>query len=233
MYHNAPNYILSSWNKAKSFRKVIGLDFSKTFNNIVFQGEFAEMPKYNCLGLTSDLISDNSFSNILKEQFDCIKDSVLSFGNTPSAMVLNAYTQYDNVNFLILYRNYDLEFDNPYQRSFSNYQRYKTSIFEDTYWLEDPVYGFLYSGNPQPQSEEGIYFSSRYQIHRSIVLRYELDTWNRKADNTKYYRTVYNFEWRPVFNYRIYIRQSFQVVVNIMFFILVHLILGKLELGWY
>ena len=36
-----------------------------------------------------------------------------------------------------------LEFDNPYQRSFSNYQRYKTSIFEDTYWLEDPVYGFL------------------------------------------------------------------------------------------
>ena len=113
------NYILSSWNKAKSFRKVIGLDFSKTFNNIVFQGEFAEMPKYNCLGLTSDLISDNSFSNILKEQFDCIKDSVLSFGNAPSAMVLNAYTQYDNVNFLILYRNYDLEFDNPYQRSFS------------------------------------------------------------------------------------------------------------------
>ena len=71
-----------------------------------------------------------------------------SFGDDPSAMVLNAYTQYDNVNFLILYRNYDLEFDNPYQRSFSNYQRYKTSIFEDTYWLEDPVYGFLYSGTP-------------------------------------------------------------------------------------
>ena len=209
MYHNAPNYIFSSWDKAKSFRKVIGLDFSKTFNNIVFQGEFAEMPTYNCLGLTSDLFKGNRFTNTLKEQVDCLKDSVFSFGDDPSAMVLNAYTQYDNVNFLILYRNYDLEFDNPYQRSFSNYQRYKTSIFEDTYWLEDPVYGFLYSGNPQPQSEEGIYFSSRYQIHRSIVLRYELDTWNRKADNTKYYRTVYNFEWRPVFNYRIYIRQKF------------------------
>ena len=26
---------------------------------------------------------------------------------------------------------YDLHFDNPYQRSFSNYNRYKTSIFED------------------------------------------------------------------------------------------------------
>ena len=42
-----------------------------------------------------------------------------------------------------------------------------------------------------------------------MVLRYELDSWNRKADNTKYYRSVVNFEWRPVFNYRIYIRQKF------------------------
>ena len=208
MYYNAPLSVRSVWDDAKSYRKVIGMDFSKTFNNIVFQGEIAEMPKYNCLGI-SDWIEDESFGDILKNQFDCVKDSVLSFGDDPKAMVLNAYTQYDNINFLLLYRNYDLEFDNPYQRSFSNYQRYKTSIFEDTYWLEDPVYGFLYSGNPQPQSEEGIYFSSRYQIHRSVVLRYELDTWNRKADNTKYYRTVVNFEWRPVFNYRIYLRQKF------------------------
>jgi hypothetical protein len=208
MYYNAPLSIRSVWDDAKSYRKIIGMDFSKTFNNIVFQGEIAEMPKYNCLGI-SDWIEGESFGDILKNQFDCVKDSVLSFGDDPKAMVLNAYTQYDNINFLLLYRNYDLEFDNPYQRSFSNYQRYKTSIFEDTYWLEDPVYGFLYSGNPQPQSEEGIYFSSRYQIHRSVVLRYELDTWNRKADNTKYYRTVFNFEWRPAFNYRIYLRQKF------------------------
>ena len=209
MYHNSPHNIRSSWDSAKSFRKVIGLDFSKTINNIVFQGEIAEMPKYNCLGIISEEINNKNLGDVFEEQINCIKDSVMSFGDDPKAMVLNAYTQYDNINFLLLYRNYDLEFDNPYQRSFSNYQRYKTSIFEDTYWLEDPVYGFLYSGNPQPQSEEGIYFSSRYQVHRSIVLRYELDTWNRKADNTKYYRTVYNFEWRPVFNYRIYVRQKF------------------------
>ena len=209
MYHNAPPIIRSSWNQAKSFRKVFGIDFSKTVNNIVFQGEVAEMPKYDCMGLIKEQLEDNSFLDILEDQISCIKDSVFSFGDDPKAIVLNAYTQHDNINFLLLYRNYDLEFDNPYQRSFSNYQRYKTSIFEDTYWLEDPVYGFLYSGNPQPQSEEGVYFSSRYQVHRSIVLRYELDTWNRKADNTKYYRTVFNFEWRPVFNYRIYVRQKF------------------------
>ena len=169
--------MLSFWSEAKSSREVMGLNFSTTIKNIVFQGEYAEMP-----------IS--------------IQD------NPAKAMVFNIYTEFDNINFLILYRNYDLHFDNPYQRSFSNYQRFKTSIFEDTYWLEDPVYGFLYSGNPQPQAEEGIYVSSRHQIHRSIVLKYEVDAWNRQADNTKYYRTVFNFEWRPVFNYRIYIRQK-------------------------
>ena len=209
MYHNSGSNIKSYWDEAKSFRKVIGIDFSTIFKNIVFQGEIAEMPKHTCLGVSNTDAKNKSFGSLISEQVDCISDSVFSFGDDPSAMVLNAYTQFDNINFLILYRNYDLEFDNPYQRSFSNYQRYKTSIFEDTYWLEDPIYGFLYSGNPQPQSEEGIFFSSRYQVHRSIVLRYELDTWNRKADNTKYFRTVYNFEWRPVFNYRIYIRQKF------------------------
>ena len=207
MYFSNPEFIKSSWDAAKSFRRVLGADFSKSFKNIVFQGEYAEMPKYTCLGITDQ---ESSIKSVVEEQFDCVKDSVLSFGNNPKAMVLNAFAQFDNINFLLLYRKYDLEFDNPYHRSFSNYQRYKTSIFEDTYWLEDPVYGFLHSGNPQPQSEEGVFFSSRYQAHRSIVLRCNIDAWNRLADNTRYYRTVVNFEWRPVFNYRIYIRQKWQ-----------------------
>ena len=110
----------------------------------------------------------------------------------------------------MLYRNYDLEYDNPYQRSFSNYSRYKTTIFEDTYWLEDPAFGFLYSGNPQPQSEEGFYISSRYQVSRSLITTLNWDSWNRKADNSKYYRIVSTFNWRPVFNYRFKLRQKWQ-----------------------
>ena len=209
MYHSAPDVINSSWKEAKSSREVIGLNFSTTIKNIVFQGEYAEMPKYSCMSSNSKGVDNSSFSLLsINKIADCTSDSVVSIVEAPKAMVFNVYAQFDNINFLILYRNYDLDFDNPYQRSFSNYQRFKTSIFEDTYWLEDPVYGFLYSGNPQPQAEEGIYISSRHQIHKSIVLKYEVDTWNRKADNTKYYRTVFNFEWRPVFNYRIYVRQK-------------------------
>jgi hypothetical protein len=36
------------------------------------------------------------------------------------------------------------------------------------------------------------------------------DTWNRKADNAKYYRTVATIEWRPAFNFRVKVRQKWQ-----------------------
>ena len=171
------------WPEAKSFFRVRGFDFSTVIANLSIQGEYGEMLKdYN----------------------------LFHFGRNPSALVLNAYIQFNNINFLTLYRNYDLEYDNPYQRSFSNYQRFKTSIFEDEWWLEDPIYSYLYSANPQPQAEEGFFISSRYQFHRSMVGYLNWDTWNRKADNSKYYRTVATIDWRPAFNFRIKVRQKWQ-----------------------
>ena len=170
------------WNEAQSFRRVIGLDFSTVYKNMAIQAEYGEISK----------------------------DQNIKIGKGPSAFVINSFLQFDNFNLLMLYRNYDLDYDNPYQRSFSNYSRYKTTIFEDTYWLEDPAFGFLYSGNPQPQSEEGFYISSRYQVSRSLITTLNWDSWNRKADNSKYYRIVSTFNWRPVFNYRFKLRQKWQ-----------------------
>ena len=171
------------WSDAQSFFRVRGFDFSTVIGNLAIQGEYGEMLKDNNLFL---------------------------FGRSPSALVLSVYAQFKNFNILTLYRNYDLKYDNPYQRSFSNYQRYKTSIFEDDYWLEDPIYSYLYSANPQPQAEEGFFIFSRYQFHRSIVGYLNWDTWNRKADNAKYYRTVGTISWRPSFNFRIKIRKKWQ-----------------------
>ena len=170
------------WDEALSYRRIIGFDFSTVYKNIAIQGEYGE-------------ISD---------------DQKLEFGKGPSALVLNSYFHFDTFNLLLLYRNYDLDYDNPYQRSFSNYQRYKTTIFEDTYWLEDPAYGFLYSANPQPQAEEGLYIASRYEVSRSLVTTLNWDFWNRKADNSKYYRIVSTFNWKPVFNWRFKLRQKWQ-----------------------
>jgi hypothetical protein len=167
----------------KSSRKVMGLNFSSVFKNISIQGEHGA------------LLNNYSIKDLKK---------------SPKASVLSSYFQFDNFNLLLLYRNYDIQFDNPYQRSFSNYQRYKTSILEDSYWLEDPVYAFLYTANPQPQAEEGFYVNSRYQFHRNITGILQSDHWTRKADDAKYFRTVMSLQWRPVFKYRVYLRQKWQ-----------------------
>ena len=186
MYSNSSNSSgLISYldNFVKSSRKVLGLNFSSVIKNMSIQGEYgALLDNYNIKNLKS----------------------------SPKASVMSSFFQFDNFNLLLFYRNYDIEYDNPYQRSFSNYSRYKTSILEDSYWLDDPVYAFLYTANPQPQAEEGFYINSRYQFHRNITGILQSDHWTRKADDAKYFRTVLSLQWRPVFKYRIYLRQKWQ-----------------------
>lgn len=188
MYSFKGNQIDNSiWAFAKSMRRAMGLDFTTVIGKAVFQGEYSQLL----------INSDVGFSP-----------------SNPTAFVISFFTDLDMINLLALYRNYDLEYDNPYQRSFSNYKRFKTSIFEDTYWLNDPAFGYLYTGNPQPQAEEGLYLASRYQFHRSFILTLNWDTWARKADGTNYYRIVSTLEWRPVFNFRIKVRQKWQARGN-------------------
>ncbi len=134
----------------------------------------------------------------------------LENASDPSAFIINAYMQFDNFNLLVLFRDYDLDYDNPYQRSFSQYRRYKSTIFEDSYWLEDPIFYNLYSSNPQPQAERGYYVESRYQFHEDLIAGIQWDSWVRKADQAQYFRIVNKLEWRPLFNYRIYFRYKLQ-----------------------
>jgi hypothetical protein len=173
----------SLWAAARANRRVQGLEFSTVIRNLALQLEWGVLDK---------------------------DSQILSVKNDPQALVANAFLQFDNLNFLVVYRDYDLGYDNPYQRSFSNYQRYKSSIFEDSFYLKDPVYSYLYTGAAQPQAERGIFVSSRYQIHRSWVLTTNFDTWTRVADGSRYYRTVATAEYRPTFNYRFKIRQKWQ-----------------------
>ena len=173
----------SFWDKAKSFRRVLGMDFSTVIRNIALQGEYGILDKNGDMKVN---------------------------GSDPKAFVFSGYAQFNNFSLLVVYRDYDLGFDNPYQRSFSNYSRYKGSIFEDTFYLEDPIYGFLYTGQAQPQSEKGVYVNSRYQPHRALVLSGDFDTWTRVADQARYFRTVMRAQYRPVFNMRFSIRHKWQ-----------------------
>jgi len=131
-------------------------------------------------------------------------------GDDPKAIVLAAYLQYPSFNLLALYRNYDVGYDNPYQRSFSNYRRFKGTIYEDYFYLQSPLYAQLYYNAPQPQSEEGFYLSSYYQITRQVTTNFDYDQWTRKADQAKQYRLVGTLNYRPIFPLQIQLRQKWQ-----------------------
>ncbi len=181
IYENSGESAL--WARARSYRRVIGGDFSTVYKNLAVQGEIGVLD---------------------------VDGDVLNMKKDPVAWVLNMYWQFDNFNILLLYRDYDLAFDNPYQRSFSNYQRYKSTILEDVFYLKDPSLGFLYTGAAQPQAERGFYYNLRYQFSRQFVTTIEHDIWSRVADMSKYNRLVFNLEYRPVFNYRFRLRQKWQ-----------------------
>ena len=171
------------WSDAMSHRRVMGLEFNTVIQNLAIQGELGILDKDGNLEVTAA---------------------------DPKALILSAYLQFDNLNLLMLYRDADLAFDNPYQRSFSNYQRYKSTIFEDEYYLIDPIYAHLYMSAAQPQAERGVYLSSRYQMHRRFVVSTDFDTWTRVADGSNYHRTKVRLEYRPTFNYRINLSHKWQ-----------------------
>jgi DNA uptake protein ComE-like DNA-binding protein len=171
------------WDNAVSFRRVYGFDFQTVYKNIAIQGEWGEIDKGG---------------------------SVLKLGDDPKAWVLSVYAQFPSLNILALYRDYDVGFDNPFQRSFSNYRRYKGTIYEDYYYLQSSLYGQLYANAVQPQAEQGYYLSTYYQMSRSIITRIEYDNWNRKADRAEHYRLVGTLDYRPIFPVDIQLRQKWQ-----------------------
>ncbi len=189
----------SFWKNAKASRSVYGIDFTYTYKNFVLSGEHGRL-----------IIPDSVYKDqvVINNLPKTVKHTINQ--RDPQATVLLLYSQFRTLNFLILYRNYDLKFDNPYQRSFSNYARFKSTIFEDEFYLADNIYSEMWSTSHQPQAERGIYTNVRYQVSEKWLTGMEYDTWTRVADNARYFRWVTRLEHRPLFNLRIQARNKFQ-----------------------
>jgi len=176
------------WSNARSARRLFGAEAAATIANVALQAEVAQL---NTQGISNLTIND------------------------PMAAVMSAYLQYDVLNLLVLYRHYDLEFDNPYNRGFANYRRYKGATFEDSYYLRDETFGSLFVNNASPQAEDGVFVSSRFQVARSLILALELDDWTRLGDGIEYYRWVIKSTYRPIFPLQLYLRERFQARGNL------------------
>jgi DNA uptake protein ComE-like DNA-binding protein len=169
--------------RAYKFRTVLGPEFQAVWRNVSVQGEYAWLQDPRA--------------------------SVLH-GNNPDAWVVNAYAQFDDLNLLAIYRDYDIGFDNPYQRSFSNNTRYEQTLLDAPYRLEDDLYSWLVSEGAQPKAERGLFLDLRYRLSRTLTITgLQYDNWERKADGADLTRYTLKAEYQPIFNLRFRVRQRF------------------------
>jgi len=165
------------------WRRVVGAEGQAVFGNVAIQGECAFLQDPN--------------------------SHWYSFQG-PSAYVVNSFAQWDNLHLLGIWRDYDVGFDNPYGRAFSNDSRYEMTLLDSPYRLNDDLYTWLETDTPQPKAEKGLYLETRYRISRALTLSgLSFDKWTRKADGADLMRYTVKAEYQPIFNIRFRVRHRY------------------------
>ncbi len=165
------------------WRRVMGAEAQAVFNNVSVQGEYAFLQDPR-----------NKFFS---------KDN-------PDAYIINAFSQWNNLHLLAIWRDYDIGFDNPYNRAFSNDNRYEMTLLDAPYRLNDDLYTWLDANTPQPKPEKGMFLEARYRISRKLILSgLQFDQWQRKADGADMMRYTLKAEYQPKFNLRFRMRHRF------------------------
>ncbi|MFO7896827.1 MAG: helix-hairpin-helix domain-containing protein [Candidatus Cloacimonadales bacterium] len=168
----------------RDYRRVVGLDWLTTINNTSFQGEYAEMEVDGDLG---------------------------KIGENPSALLISSRTQFENFNFLSIYRDYDIEFDNPYHRSFGETNRYDDTVLDKSYVVNNSLLNDMVINGVQPEAEKGVYLETRYQFNRYLTLsKMYLDIWQRKSDARKGVRFETKLDFKPIHQIRLRTRYKAQ-----------------------
>jgi hypothetical protein len=131
-------------------------------------------------------------------------------GAAPEAYTLNAYLQYEDLNLQVLWRDYDVGFDNPYARPFSEDSRYEQTLLQDPFRLQNPLLSWIAFDTPQNKAERGLYATLRYRVTRNFTISgLEFDQWTREADGQDQRRWVARLEYSPIFPLRFRLRERF------------------------
>ncbi|MCK4642854.1 helix-hairpin-helix domain-containing protein [bacterium] len=131
--------------------------------------------------------------------------------NGGDAVVMSLFTQYNSFYILALYRDIDVDFDNPYSRPFAENPKFNDTFFEKaSYKFLNPFFGNVFYQSPGSQPEQGFYLETRFQLSRNLTIsRAYIDLWRRKADNRPSLRFQGDLEYRPIFALRINFKQKF------------------------
>jgi hypothetical protein len=170
-----------------NYRRVWGGDGQAVWRNLAVGGEYAKLESSGDPSAWRRIMSSG-----------------------PEAWTAHAYVQYENLTALALYRDYDLGYDNPYNRAFSEDSRFEQTLLDgNAFYLNNPYWAQLGRWTPSPKAERGWYFTTRYQVNRQLtVTGLEYDTWRRVADAADMKRLSLRAEYRPIFPLRLRIRQS-------------------------
>ena len=165
------------------WRRVMGVEGQAVFNSVSVQGEYAFLQDPR-----------NKFFS----------------GDNPDAYIVNAFSQWNNLHLLAIYRDYDVGFDNPYNRAFSNDNRYEMTLLDAPYRLNDDLYTWVETNTPAPKPEKGIFLEARYRISQKLILSgLQFDQWTRKTDGADLMRYTIKAEYQPKFNLRFRVRHRF------------------------
>ena len=165
------------------FRRIVGAEFQTVYENFALQGEYGKLDSNSKGGL------DGLFSD------------------APDAYIINAYIQYSDLNLLAVWRDYDVGYDNPYARAFSQDARYEQTLLEDPFRLQNPLLSWLAESTPQMKAERGLYTSLRYRVSRNFTISgLDFDQWQRKADSQTLRRYTLRMEYAPIFPLRFRVR---------------------------
>ncbi len=127
-----------------------------------------------------------------------------------SAFLLKTRIQENPYYFNIILRHYDVDYSNPYMRTFQEASRFEYTVLERSYRLNDPLYTGL-TGFPVPKPETGFYVETRYQISGKFLFpRIYLDVWRDNTTYLKNYRFQGSVEYRIINPLRIRFTQKIQ-----------------------
>ncbi len=177
----------------QDYRSAIGVHGLWNIGNVTFSAEYAEVVRDS--NITLNWNTNGSVDTIVGEA-----TSGLPIGDDPYGFVAKAQVVTNRLNVLALYRHYDLGFDNPYNRGFSEYSRYKGALIEDDYRLTNPDFVALAENNPRPMAENGWYLELYARPFRQVATTIEYDAFRRLSDMADYRRIVLKANYYPTNN---------------------------------
>ena len=126
-----------------------------------------------------------------------------------AAWITNLSVIYSTFNLLFIARDYDVDYTNPYNRAYSEKEKYNDTILEDAYYLKNPLMGLLFENSVEPQAERGAALSARAQLSQQITItKLFYDIYQLKADGRWFDRFEGEVEYKFAHPFRVRYRKK-------------------------